>query len=187
MRLACNAPGFLWDEFCATATYLTTLTAAKANLGKMPFELWFNRKPSLSHLREIRCRAFCLQYPSPSKIYARSTPSVLIGYAPHSKAYRLWDPTSSRVFNSFHVSFTEHLDAEPSPLHPGTVLGTAETPSPPSWDVSRPAPSPVSDHNTSSPFSSFPDSYQYFPHEHNNTFTRTNKSPQIAITPPPLL
>ena len=33
MHLACNASGFPWDEFCATATYLTNLTAAKANSG----------------------------------------------------------------------------------------------------------------------------------------------------------
>ena len=138
MRLACNAPGFLWDEFCATAAYLTTLTAATANKGRTPYELWFDRTPSLSHLREIGCRAFSLQQPSPSKIYARSTPCVLIGYAPHSKAYRLWDPSSSRVFNSFHVTFTEHLDAEPQKLHPGTILGTESANSPPSWDVTGP-------------------------------------------------
>src|SRR6266571_5157681 len=45
MRMACNAPAFLWDEFCATAAYLTTLTAATANNGKTPYELWFGRKP----------------------------------------------------------------------------------------------------------------------------------------------
>lgn len=30
----------------------------------------------------------------------------------------------SRVFNSFHITFTEHLNAEPSPLLPGMTLGT---------------------------------------------------------------
>ena len=156
MRLACNAPGSLWDEFCATAAYLTNLTAATANKGRTPYELWFDRLPSLSHLREIGCRAFSLQQPAPSKIYARSTPCVLIGYAPHSKAYRLWDPTSSRVFNSFHVTFTEHLDAEPTDLHPGTILGTADAVSPPSWDVNGPAPPSDTTPETTHPFSSFP-------------------------------
>ena len=140
MRLACNAPGSLWDEFFLTASYLTNLTAATANNGRTPYELWFGRIPSLSHLREIGCRAFSLQSPLPSKIYARSNPCVLIGYAPHSKAYRLWDPVSSRVFNSFHVTFTEHLDSVPSPFQPGTILGTTNASSPPSWDVSGPAP-----------------------------------------------
>ena len=143
MQIACSAPGSLWDEFCSTAAYLTNFTTATANLGRTPYELWFEQKPSLSHLHEIGCRAFALQMPPPSKIYARSQPCILIGYAPHAKAYCLWDPTSSRIFNSFHVSFTEHLDAQPSPLHPGTVLGTDATPPPPSWDVSGAPPIPV--------------------------------------------
>ena len=74
------------------------------------------------------------------KIYAQSSPCVLIGYSVHSKAYRLWDPASSRVFDSFHVSFTEHLDTSSSPFHPGTILGTMTASSPPSWEVSGPAP-----------------------------------------------
>src|SRR6266702_2783311 len=42
MRLTCNAPTFLWDEFCATAAYLMTLTATTANNGKTPYKLWFS-------------------------------------------------------------------------------------------------------------------------------------------------
>ena len=99
----------------------------------------------------------CLRTPHPplSKIYQRSAPCVLIGYAPHSKAYWLWDPASSRIFNSFHVSFTEHLDSEPSPLFPGTVLGTSPSPSssPPSWDCPGPIPIHCNNLVTQSPFS----------------------------------
>jgi hypothetical protein len=158
MQIACNAPGFLWDEFCSTAAYLTTLTTATAYQGRTPYELWFGRKPSLSHLREIGCRAFTLQMPLPSKIYAQSSPYVLIGYAPHSKAYRLWDPVSSRVLNSYHVTFTKHLDAQPSSFQPGTVLGTDNASSPPSWNTSGPA--PIHPHSPAepSPFSSLPES-----------------------------
>src|SRR6266702_2634554 len=152
MRLTCNAPAFLLDEFCSTAAYLTTLTAATANNGKTPYKLWFSRKPSLSHLKEIGCCAFVLHTPALSKIYQRSAPCILIRYAPHSKAYQLWDPTSSCIFNSFHISFTEHLDLEPSPLFPGTVLGTAPPTSPPSWDC--PSRVPVqTDSVTRTPFS----------------------------------
>jgi hypothetical protein len=134
MCLSCNTPAFLWDEFFATAAYLTNLTAATANKGHTPYELWFDRTPSLSHLQEIRCRALSLQLPVPSKIYACSTPCILIGYTPHSKAYCLWEPSTSRIFNSFHVTFTEHLNAQPSPLLPGKTLGTENAACPPSWE-----------------------------------------------------
>lgn len=60
MHLACNAPASIWDEFCATAAYLTNLTASSSLSGKTPHELWFGKTPSLSHLREISCRAFAL-------------------------------------------------------------------------------------------------------------------------------
>lgn len=166
MCLACNAPRYPWDKFCATATYLTNLTTATANLGRTLYELWFDWKPSLSHLHEIGCHTFSLQMPQPSKIYARSTPCVMIGYAPHSKAYHLWDPASSCVFNSYHITFTEHLDTEPSPLHPGTILGSEEASSPSSWDVSGPAPSLPIDHNPP-PFSSLPTSFPLMIHDGN--------------------
>ena len=198
MRISCNAPAFLWDEFFATAAYLTNLTASSANNGRTPYQLWFDRKPSLSHLREIGCRAFSLQQPSPSKIYARSSPYVLIGYAPHSKAYRLWDPASSRIFNSYHVSFIEHLDATPSPLLPGTTLGTNQASSPPSWDVVGPHPKPDPSPSPSFPFSSFSDETPSiadqtpsFPSHHhsstipNNTSNTVNQQQQQQPPIPP--
>ena len=122
MRLSCNAPAELWDEFCATSAYLTNFTASSSNEGKTPYELWFGDRPSLSHLREIGCRAFALIQTNNPKIFQRSTPCILIGYAPRSKAYRLWDITTGRVFNSFHVTFVEHLQAQPTKLLPGTTI-----------------------------------------------------------------
>ena len=156
MQIACNAPGFLWDEFCATATYLTTLTAATANLGRTPYELWFGHKLSLSHLREIGCCAFATHTPPPSKIYARLRPCILISYAPHAKAYWLWDPVTSQLFNSYHVTFSEHLDTQPTSFQPGMILGTSDTSLAPSWDASGPIP-PSKPPSPPSPFSSLPD------------------------------
>ena len=43
MRLACNAPTSLWDEFCATAAYLTNFTATPTLGHKTAYELWFGR------------------------------------------------------------------------------------------------------------------------------------------------
>jgi len=50
MRLACNAPPSMWDEFCATAAYLTNFTATPTLNHKTAYELWFGHRPSLSHL-----------------------------------------------------------------------------------------------------------------------------------------
>src|SRR6266702_596646 len=148
-------PANLWDEFVNTATYLTTLTAAIANGGKTPYHMWFGRAPSLSHLREIGCRAYALTLTHHSKLAQRSAPCVLIGYAPHAKAYRLWDPSNRRVFNSFHVSFIEHLHSAPTPLLPGTTLGLSSPHAPATWDAPGYL-TPVSDASPeSSPFLSY--------------------------------
>ena len=48
MRLVCNTPTFLWDEFCDTAAYLMNLTASSSIRGKTLFELWFDQCLSLS-------------------------------------------------------------------------------------------------------------------------------------------
>ncbi len=60
MRLACNAPPSLWDEFCTMAAYLTNFTATPTLNHKMAYEMWFGCRPSLSHLCKIRCHAFAL-------------------------------------------------------------------------------------------------------------------------------
>ena len=141
MILSCMAPTTLWDEFCATSAYLTNLTPSSSLQGHTPFELWYGRKPSLSHLWEIGCRAYALIPTATPKTYARSCPCVLIGYSPHSKAYQLWDHTSGRVFDSFHVLFIEHLDEVPTDLFPDMTI-TLTPDSPPSWDTAPTAPAP---------------------------------------------
>jgi transposase InsO family protein len=53
MRIACNVPAVppsMWDEFCATAAFLINLSACSSLHGRTPYERWFNRLPSLSHL-----------------------------------------------------------------------------------------------------------------------------------------
>jgi transposase InsO family protein len=113
MRLSCNAPLQMWDEFILTASYLSTLTASTAANGRTPYELWFGSRPSISHLREIGSRAYVLISAANPKIAARSVECVLVGYASNSKAYRCWHRESGRLVDSYHVTFVEHLNDQP--------------------------------------------------------------------------
>ena len=118
MRISCSAPIDMWDEFCTTAVYLSNLTFTSMNSehnGKSPYQLWHSREPPLLHLHEIGCQAYALTLTHNPKLFQRSVPCILIGYAPNSKAYRLWDPVTDRVFNSFHVSFIETHQLPPPP------------------------------------------------------------------------
>ena len=149
MRIACNAPLSMWDEFCATAAFLINLSTSSSLHGRTPYECWFNRLPSLSHLRKNGCRAYALIHSHNPKLNPQSIPCIMIGYGRDTKVYRLWDPSTNRIFNSFHITFVEHLDSLPSPLSPNTTLGTDSVDALGSWDTptipshSDPPPSPT--------------------------------------------
>src|SRR5258707_1902603 len=188
MQLACNVPAHLWDEFCTTAAYLTNLTMSYSANGTTPHKKWFGTVPSLSHLHEIGCRAFSLIQTHNLKLFRRSTPCTLIGYAPHSKAYCLWDNTTGVIFNSFDVTFVEHLDALPSNLLPGTTV-TLDANAPPSWETPLPDLASLSlRSNPSEPYPGTPASIlshaPFLP-----TFPPESESPSVTpspVTPSPV-
>ena len=90
MRLSCNAPLHMWDEFILTTSYLSTLTASKVAKGCTPYELWFGARPLLSHLCKIGCWAYVLISGNNPKIAAKSVECVLVGYVSNAKAYHCW-------------------------------------------------------------------------------------------------
>ena len=60
MCLYANLLPFLWDELYLTASHLHAKTATHSLNGKMPWELWYRRKPDYSYMCEVGCRAFVL-------------------------------------------------------------------------------------------------------------------------------
>ena len=90
MRLSCNAPLHLWDQFILTSSYLSNLTASKAMNGRTPHELWFGTHPSLTHLHKIGCRTYVLNSAANPKIAAKSVECTLVGYSLNAKSYRCW-------------------------------------------------------------------------------------------------
>lgn len=55
MRLAAGCPPCLWDEFYLTAAHLHGKTRTSAVQDVTPDELWYERKPNYSYIREIGC------------------------------------------------------------------------------------------------------------------------------------
>jgi len=125
MRLQATLPPNRWDELMITARYLSVRTPSKSVGGRTPFEQYYNRRPSLSHLREIGSRTFVLiQNKHNPKIYGRSVECVLVGYSPDSKAYRCYHRETHRVLTSYNVRFIESKDVNPRPYHPGLTIDT---------------------------------------------------------------
>jgi len=113
MRAYSKLPPFLWDELYLTASHIHTKTMTRSLDNKTPFEMWFGRKPDLTYLREIGCRAFVLiQNRHNPKLWERSVEMVLIGYGQNSKTYRCYNRATKQVYSSYHVQFIESHEDE---------------------------------------------------------------------------
>jgi len=53
-------PKYLWADAVYTATYVLNRTLIRPILKKTPYELYKDRKPSVSHLRVFGCKCFVL-------------------------------------------------------------------------------------------------------------------------------
>ena len=117
MRIYAKCPPNMWDEFYLTASHLQNKTTTRSLNGTTPWEMWHDRKPDYSYMREIGCRVFVLiQNKHNPKVYDRSLECVLIGYDKNSKTYRCYHRETNRVISSYHVRFLESHDGHlPSP------------------------------------------------------------------------
>lgn len=103
-----DMPGTLWGEAVSTAVYILNRSPTKSVQGKTPYEAWHGRKPNIHHLRTFGCVAYAkVTKPNQGKLADRSVKTVMLGYEPGSKAYRLYDPSSKKVIVSRDVVFDE--------------------------------------------------------------------------------
>jgi hypothetical protein len=145
MRIYAQLPPFLWDEFYLTASHLHTKTTTKSLAKKTPWQIWYNKTPDYSYMREIGCRAFVLiQNRSNPKIFERSIECVLVGYNLNSKSYRCYNPKTKVIHNSYHVRFLEshegHTRINPLDSNDATTTPTIPTIHPTHPDDYQPIP-----------------------------------------------
>lgn len=102
-------PNVFWAEALMVAAYIRNrVTSRGISSLTTPFELLFGQKPNLSHIRVFGCRCWITNRGSNlSKLDARATEAILIGYARGSKGYKLWDPVRRSVIVSRDVRFDE--------------------------------------------------------------------------------
>ena len=108
MILNAKLPNNLWGEALLTACHVHNRIPSK-KFKVSPYELWKGRKPNLRYLRVWGCLAFYrVTDPKRIKLGPRALKSVFVGYAQHSKAYRLLDLESNVIVESRDVEFIEH-------------------------------------------------------------------------------
>lgn len=82
--------------------------STKALKDRTPYEAWSGRKPNLDHLRVFGCIAHTRVASSHlQKLENRSIKLVHLGCEQGSKAYRLLDPDTGKIYVSRDVKFEE--------------------------------------------------------------------------------
>ena len=95
---ASSLPGYMWAEVLHAVNMLRNMSPV-TNLVCTPWEMWTGKKPNLSKLRVLGCKAFC-QIPKSvreGKFAPVSFMGVLVSYTSHSLAYHVWHTERQKV------------------------------------------------------------------------------------------
>ena len=98
-----------WAEAVATANYLRNQTPTKMLGKKTPYELWYERKPDISHLKVFGCIAY-VHVPDVHcrKFHDKSEKMRFMGYSKGGRGYRLLNEETMRVTYRRDVRFDEN-------------------------------------------------------------------------------
>lgn len=105
-----NTPKFLLGEAILTATFLINHLHSSRLNWKSPHELFYGNKPDLTSLRIFSCRDFDVDNtPHKDKLAPRSIAGIFVGYPSVQKGYKIYCPSTRRIFIARHVIFREHV------------------------------------------------------------------------------
>jgi hypothetical protein len=102
-----RTPRGFWADAISTACYISNRIFLRSILHLTPFELRFDRKPSVSHFRHFGCKCFVLKCGNLDKCESRSFDDTLLGYTPHGRSYRVYNFETNTVVESCDVTFDE--------------------------------------------------------------------------------
>lgn len=112
MLLASGLDKKFWSEAIQTANYIKNRSPTSAFgvqfKDMTPAEIWFNQKPDLSHLRIFGSECYNhIPANNRSKLEAKATKCLMLGYTHSIGSYRLWDTERNKVVLGRHVTFNE--------------------------------------------------------------------------------
>ena len=102
-------PMYLWAKAARTAVYVQNRTPHRVLENKTLEEVFFGKKPEVSHLRIIGCPVY-LHIPKEKrrKLDPSGKKGILVGYSKSSKAYRIYFLGFKKIDISRDVTFDEY-------------------------------------------------------------------------------
>ena len=98
----------LWGEAVTTANYIINRCYTRSLPNMTPYEALHGKKPSIGHLRVFGSRVHAhIPKDERTKLDFKSRNAILVGYGDNVKGYRLYDPSTKKIFYSRDVIFDE--------------------------------------------------------------------------------
>ena len=121
-----RTPRRFWAEAINTACHVSNRIFLRAFMKKTSYELRFGRAPKVSHFRVFGCKCFILKFGNLDKFESRSSDGVFLGYALHSRAYRVLNLETNRIVETCEVTFDETMPSTITPSSVFDVVGVNE-------------------------------------------------------------
>jgi hypothetical protein len=102
-----KTPRRFWADAISIACYISNRIFLRSILHLTPFELHFDRKPSVSHFRPFGCKCFVLKRGNFDKFESRSFDGILLGYTHHGRSCRVYNLETNTIVESYDVTFDE--------------------------------------------------------------------------------
>jgi hypothetical protein len=104
-----KTPRRFWADAISTECYISNQIFLHSVLNLTPFELRLGHESSISHLMPFGCRCFVLKCGNLNKFESRSSHSILLGYTPHERSYRVFNLETNTIVESCDVTFDETM------------------------------------------------------------------------------
>jgi hypothetical protein len=102
-----RTPRHFQAEAINTACYISNQIFLRSLLNLTPFELHFERQPSVSHLRPFCCKCFILKCGNLDKFESHSSDGIFLGYTPHGRSNRVFNLETNTIVESCDMTFNE--------------------------------------------------------------------------------
>jgi len=109
-----RTPRKYWAEAVNTACYVSNRIFLRAFKKKTCYELFHGRSPRVSHFRVFGCKCFILKKGNLDKFESRSMDGIFLGYANHSRAYRVLNLETNQIMETCEVTFDETIPCSSS-------------------------------------------------------------------------
>jgi hypothetical protein len=97
-------PYIYWIEAIYTTIYILNIAQLRDNHDKTPYDLWFDRPPSVKHFRVFGRNCFIKRDDDNlGKFGFRSDEGIFIGYSSNKKAYRCYNLRFHKIVESTNI------------------------------------------------------------------------------------